>query len=291
MIRFPALVGVLLLSLSGSAIAASSRVECGNVKSTYAGRPVQYCALLPPSYDSSATTNKVYPVLYLLHGLGQDSQSLISDGIWNLVDDLQDRKAIGEFVIITPNAGNSFYVNAKSGKPRYEDFFIREFLPAMEHKYRIGNSRASRAISGISMGGYGALRFAFKYPQMFSSVSAHSAALMEQLPKSAVAVGLGRFIGPAFGVPLDVSYWKSNSPFVPARTAQLNGIKIYFDCGDHDDYGFEGGAASLHRLLTDRRVPHEFHIYPGGHDWSYFSEHLPASLEFHSKVFGLVPAK
>jgi S-formylglutathione hydrolase FrmB len=289
MTKYRAFACLLFLFLSAWASAATSRVECGSVKSTYSGRPVRYCALLPPSYDAS--TNKTYPVLYLLHGLGQDSQSLISDGIWNLVEDLQERKAIGEFVIITPNAGNSFYINAKSGKPRYEDFFIREFLPAMESKYRIGKTRATRAISGISMGGYGALRFAFKYPQLFSSVSAHSAALMEQLPKAAGAVGLGRFIGPAFGVPLDVSYWKSNSPFVAARTAQINGLKIYFDCGDHDDYGFESGAASLHKILSDRHIAHEFHIYPGGHDWAYFSEHLPASLEFHSKVFGLSASK
>ena len=102
---------------------------------------------------------------------------------------------------------------------------------------------------------------------------------------------MGRFIGPAFGVPLDVSYWKSNTPFVPARTAQLNALKIYFDCGDHDDFGFETGANALHKVLNARKISHEFHVYPGGHDWPYFSEHLPASLEFHSKVFGLSAPK
>src|SRR6266403_774536 len=231
---------------------AQSRVECGNVKSTYAGHPVGYCALLPPSYDRTASTARPYPVLYMLHGLGQDSQSLINDGIWNLVEDLQGQGSIGEFVIITPNGDRSFYINSKNGRVKYEDFFIREFLPAMERKFRISHSRAGRAISGISMGGFGALRFAFKYPQMFSSVSAHSAALMERLPKASNAVGLGNFIGPAFGVPLDTDYWKANSPFVFARTAQTGGLKIYFDCGDHDDYGFEYGAESLHKLLTSR---------------------------------------
>jgi S-formylglutathione hydrolase FrmB len=264
---------------------SQSRVECGSVKSTYAGRPVGYCALLPPSYDRTASTAKSYPVLYMLHGLGQDSQSLINDGIWNLVEDLQGKGTIGEFVIITPDGGRSFYINSKNERVKYEDFFIREFLPAMEHKFRISHSRSGRAISGISMGGYGALRFAFKYPQVFSSVSAHSAALMEVLPKASGSVGLGNFIGPAFGTPLDTDYWKANSPFVFARTAQTGALKIYLDCGDHDGYGFEAGAESLHKLLLARKIPHEFHIYPGGHDWEYFSQHLPASLEFHSKAF------
>jgi S-formylglutathione hydrolase FrmB len=223
----------------------------------------------------------------MLHGLGQDSQSLINDGIWNLVEDLQGQKKIGEFVIITPNAGNSFYIDAKDGRVRYEDFVIREFLPAMERKFRISHSRAGRAISGISMGGYGALRFAFKYPQLFSAVSAHSPALMERLPNGAGAAGVGSFIGPSFGRPLDTEFWRANSPFVSARTVQPNGMKIYFDCGDRDDYGFETGAESLHKLLTARKIPHEYHLYPGGHDWRYFSKHLPESLEFHSKVFGL----
>lgn len=281
----PSVLCWLLMLLFAVPSFAQSRVECGKVKSTFAGQPVSYCALLPPSYDVAASSSKIFPVLYMLHGLGQDSESLINDGIWNLVEDLQSKKSIGEFVIITPNGDRSFYINSKSGRVKYEDFFIREFLPAMEHKFRISQSRSGRAISGISMGGYGALRFAFKYPQLFSSVSAHSAALMERLPKQSAAAGLGNFIGPAFGVPLDVDYWKANSPFVFARTIQASGLKIYFDCGDRDDYGFENGAESLNKLLTSRNIPHEFHIYPGGHDWVYFSQHLPASLEFHSKVF------
>src|SRR6266481_1990397 len=128
------LISILLLFALPSF--AQSRVECGNVKSTYAGRSVGYCALLPPSYDRTDSTARTYPVLYMLHGLGQDSQSLINDGIWNLVEDLQGQKSIGEFVIISPNAGNSFYINSKNGRARYEDFFIREFLPAMERKFR-----------------------------------------------------------------------------------------------------------------------------------------------------------
>ena len=70
-----------------------------------------------------------------------------------------------------------------------------------------------------------------------------------------------------------------------ARTADLHGLKIYFDCGDQDDYGFEAGAAALDKILTSRHIPHEYHQYPGRHDAAYFGEHLPASLEFASRAF------
>ncbi|MGH7746506.1 MAG: alpha/beta hydrolase-fold protein, partial [Candidatus Dormibacteria bacterium] len=71
--------------------------------------------------------------------------------------------------------------------------------------------------------------------------------------------------------------------------AHLARLRIYFDCGADDDYGFEKGAQTLHDTLASRGVPHEFHLYPGGHDWRYFAAHLPASLEFHSRAFGLGP--
>jgi S-formylglutathione hydrolase FrmB len=93
-------------------------------------------------------------------------------------------------------------------------------------------------------------------------------------------------VGPAFGRPLDTEYWKKESPFAYARTANLHGLKIYFDCGDSDQYGFNAGAESLDKILSSRKIPHEFHIYPGGHDWQYFAEHLPASLQFDSKALG-----
>ena len=135
------------------------------------------------------------------------------------------------------------------------------------------------------MGGFGALRTAFKYPQMFSAVAAHSAALIEKMPRGAENTPVGMILGSVFGSPFDPSYWESQSPFAFAKTANLSGLKIYFDCGDQDSYGFDAGARALDTLLTKRKVAHEFHIYPGGHDWQYFAAHLPASLQFVSQAF------
>jgi S-formylglutathione hydrolase FrmB len=157
----------------------------------------------------------------------------------------------------------------------------------MERRFRVVGNRAGRAIGGISMGGYGALRFAFKYPQMFASVAVHMPALLEELPHGSSDVGLTVFLGNAFGSPLNERFWKENSPFVFARTANLQGLKIYFDCGDQDNYGFNAGVRQLDKLLTARHVAHEAHIYPGGHDMQFVSQHLEASMAFQSKAMGL----
>lgn len=271
---------------------AASRVECNAIKSAILNRAVRYCALLPASYDAAKARR--FPVLYYLHGLGADEQSLVRSGGWNLVESLQEEKRIGEFVIITPDGGRSFYINSRDGRQRYEDFFLREFLPVIEKRYRVQATRAGRALAGTSMGGYGALRLAFKYPLLFSAVSAHSAALMERLPQGAgetpgLAGGGGRgILGDVFGSPLDPAFYERNSPLTLARTTPgLARLKIYFDCGRDDEYGFDAGAEKLHQTLGSRRIVHEFHIFPGGHGWSYVAEHLDESLEFHSRAFGL----
>jgi S-formylglutathione hydrolase FrmB len=130
------------------------------------------------------------------------------------------------------------------------------------------------------MGGYGALRFAFKYPQMFAAVSAHMPALLENLPHGSANTGLSAYMGTAFGRPVDEAYWKANTPFVYARAANLKNLKIYFDCGDQDDFGFDAGTRQLDKLLTQRNVPHIAHIYPGRHNGEFVAAHIEESLTF-----------
>jgi S-formylglutathione hydrolase FrmB len=264
---------------------AFGRAECVSISSRILARDVPYCVLLPPSYDTEKTRR--YSILYLLHGLGDNDQFLIHSGGMNLIEDLWEQKQLAEFLIVTPAAGASFYINSHDGKRRYEDFFIQEFLPGVEKRYRAQSGRASRGIAGISMGGYGALHIAFRHPQLFAAVGAHSAALIEKLPNisapNSQQLSVLRVLGSAFGSPFDAAFWIQNDPVTIARGANLAGLKIYFDCGSDDDYGFESGAQSLDKLLASRHIPHEFHLYPGGHDWTYFAEHLPAMLAFESQ--------
>ena len=267
--------------------AATGRVECNSLPSKILAHPVNYCVILPPSYDTDKS--RKFPILYFFHGLGDNEQMFIHAGGFNLVEDLWERGQLNEFLIATPDAGSSFYINGRDGKIRYEDFLVQEFLPAIESRYRARPGRANRAVSGVSMGGYGALHLAFRHPQLFSSVSAHSAAIIDKLPAFTAASSGGgmraRVLGGTFGSPPDTAFWDRNSPLTLAGSANLAGLKIYFDCGDHDDFGFETGAEALDKILASRHIPHEAHIYPGRHDWQYFAEHLPASLEFHSHNF------
>jgi S-formylglutathione hydrolase FrmB len=272
---------------------AAGRAECRSLPSKILARDVAFCVLLPPSYDADKTRR--YPVLYFLHGLGENEQMLVNSGGWNLIQDLWEQKQIGEFLIVTPAARRSFYINSRDGRVRYEDFFIREFLPFIESHYHIRTDRAHRGISGVSMGGYGSLRLGLRYPEQFGSVSAHSAALIAKLPRAqldgAAEESLTWAIGGAFGTPFDPAFWDRESPFALVRnSSRPAGLHLYFDCGTEDEFGFNRGAQAFHDLLVSRGIPHEFHLYPGGHDETYVAQHLAASLAFHSRAFGIAPA-
>jgi S-formylglutathione hydrolase FrmB len=277
---------------------AQSRIDCSALNSTILKRPVHYCVFLPSGYDAGAAQHPAtrYPVLYFLHGLGDNEQTLFNSGGWTLLDDLRKQHKMGDFLIVAPEGRRSFYVNSADGSVRYSDFFLQEFMPAIEHKYRIRPGRAGRAISGISMGGYGALRFAFAHPELFSAVSAQSAALITESPQqldaaSQTGVPILTVLGPVFGKPIDVRHWNENNPLMLAKKNAV-GLKkraIYFNCGQDDNYGFEKGAAELNNELQREHVPHEYHAYPGDHSLTYFLSHFDEVMEFHSKAFGLLP--
>jgi len=275
----------------GSPARAIARGDCSTLRSKILARAVPYCVLLPPSYD--AETERRYPVLYFLHGLGDNQEMFLHSGGIRLVEDLWDDHQIGEFLIVTPAGDKSFYINSREGRQRYEDFFLQEFMSAIEKQYRAASGRANRGIAGVSMGGYGAMHIAFQHADLFVAVGANSAALLQKLPKLGPddlrQFTMQRVLGPAFGSPIDSAFWYKNDPLTIAKTAHLEKLQIYFDCGYEDDYGFETGAMALDKLLTERQVPHEFELFPGGHDWTYFAAHLPAVLKFQSRAFGLSP--
>jgi S-formylglutathione hydrolase FrmB len=258
--------------------------------STALARPVRYCAFLPPSFDQDKTRR--YPVLYYLHGLGDNEQSLLNFGGWDIVEHLRVNGKIGDFVILAPSGGHTFYLNSADGKVRYEDFLTKEFMPQMEKKYRIEGTRATRGITGVSMGGYGALRLGFKYPGQFAAVSAQMPALIPEVPENINAGGRGSpaaMLGDVFGDPFNREYFAHNNVFHFAKTdpvSELKRLKIYFDVGRNDDYGFEQGAQTLDKLLTGRGIPHEFHVYPGGHDPQFVMRHFGDVIEFQWKVIG-----
>ena len=273
---------------------AQSRIDCNALNSKILKQVVHYCVYLPAGYDTTAkATDARYPVLYFLHGLGDNEQTLFNSGGWTLLDDLRRHGKMGDFLIVAPEGRRTFYINSSDGSVRYNDFFLRELIPHIENHYRVRPDRSSRAISGISMGGYGALRFAFAHPEMFSAVSAQSAALITATPSELntadrAGAPLGKVLSAVFGSPIEVSHWNENSPFVLARknVAGVRKLAIYFNCGKDDNYGFEEGAATLDRLLSKEGVKHEYHLYFGDHSLPYFLSHFAEVMEFHSRVFG-----
>lgn len=271
---------------SATVALAQGRLDCAAYKSAILNGEVRFCVALPPAYDTDKTRR--FPVIYYLHGLGEDERALLP--LWGIIGDQQQAGTVKQFLVITPDAGASFYINSKDGKVRYEDFFVHEFIPAMEKKYRIERSRATRGIQGSSMGGYGALRFAFKYPQMFAAVAAEMPALYEKFPRRLIPYFEMSRRNAAeqspFGHPFDEAFWINNTPFTLARenAAGIRALKlkIYFDVGSQDDYGFDDGVRELDKVLTSLHIPHQAHVYPGGHNAAFVADHFPAALKFVS---------
>ena len=269
---------------------AQGRIDCSVFNSHILHRDVRYCVMLPMNYQTD--TKAKYPVLYFLHGLGENEQTLLQSGGWGLIEDLRRDRKIGEFLMVAPEGRGSFFINSADGRDHYSDFLLAEFLPFIETKYRVNRERKSRGVTGLSMGGYGALRFAFAHPELFGSVSAQSPALMTESPPELDAdlrdAGpLAKLLGTVFGNPINLAHWNQNNPFLLARKnqAQLRTQAIYINCGQEDEYGFAASAEQMHKQLLAEKIPHEFHLYPGGHNAEYFLSHLGETIEFHWHAF------
>jgi S-formylglutathione hydrolase FrmB len=288
---------LFLVPLLFSRAHAQGRIDCNAIESHILGEAVRYCVMLPPGYDaaSGGHSQRRYPVLYFLHGLGDNEQTLFKGGGWDLIEDLRQKGQISDFLVVVPEGKRSFYINSADGRVRYSDFFIREFIPYIESHYSIHRERSARAISGMSMGGYGALRFAFAYPELFSSVSAQSAALIVDPPQQQKAMPtptlLSGLLGAVFGNPIDLAHWNQNSPFVLVKRnralIRTTKLSVYFNCGQYDEFGFDQGAKELHRQLQAEGIPHEYRLYPGNHDAAYFLAHLGEVMMFHSRAFAV----
>jgi len=288
---------LFLVPLLFSQVHAQGRIDCNALESRVLRQPVHYCVMLPHDYDVAITGHspRRYPVLYFLHGLGDNEQTFFKSGGWDLVEDLRQQGAISDFLIVVPEGKRSFYTNSADGRVRYNDFFVREFIPYIESHYSIRRQRSARAVSGVSMGGYGALRFAFAHPELFSSVSAQSAALIAEPPKETEAMHsltpLSPVLASVFGNPIDLHHWNENNPFSLAKqnraAIRTAGLAIYFNCGNEDEFGFDQGAMELHKQLEGEGITHEFHLYPGNHGAEFFLSHLGETLKFHSRVFAV----
>lgn len=248
--------------------------------------PVEYSIYLPPDYD---TSERSYPVLYLLHGYSDDETGWIQFGEANLIADRGI--ANGDFppcIIVMPDGKVTWYSNSFDGKDPWEDMFIGEFIPFIEKQYRVRPQKEFRAIAGLSMGGNGALLLSMRHPDLFSSCVAMSAGTFtdEEILEGEM---YNRYFGNIHGPKPagDVSdHWKEYSPLYLLDSVdkeKLKSIRFYIDCGD-DDFLYRGNSA-LHVKMRDLGIPHEYRVREGSHTWSYWRTGLFDGLKFISEKF------
>lgn len=278
----------LLLAFMGlalSAVSAQSTADCSVIHSRILARSVPYCVIVPPSFKTDK--DRHYPIVYYLHGLGDNEQSLVNFGGWTIYEGLLQKKKVGEMILAAPMGFTSFFIDARTGKFDYEEFFFKEFVPAIESKYRAGGSRNQRAVVGISMGGFGALHYAFERPQMFAAVVGIMPALFAQLPESYGSEMEEKMLTNVFGNASSPAHFNKVSVFTLAANqpaSELRHLKIAFNAGSSDDYGFYDGVTALDRLLKKRDIPHESRIDPGRHNAQYAMGHFGEALEFVYKA-------
>ncbi len=265
-------------------------------------REINYSVFLPKDYDAEDQQQTRYPTIFFLHGMWEDHQRFYSRGGAPVLDQLVGDGSLPKVVFVCVNdfTRGSFYINGK--KYQVEDMFLEDLVPHIEKTYRCKKGRSHRALLGVSMGGFGALKIAFKHPKVFGVVASHSAAilpedsgkLLEAFPWAARYAD--RLIVPVFGKPVDTELWAAENPLTLARALepkQLDGLQIYFDCGDADRYEFDQPNVKLHGVLKQRKIKHDWRLVKGGsHGWNsrrtpkgYNQTALPYSLRFIAKAW------
>lgn len=280
----------LFLFNYGLSFGQGSLKESLTFESSILGKDVQYSIYLPPEYES---TNRRYPVLYLLHGYTDDESGWIQFGqVKKIADQHADDVDISSMIIVMPDAGVSWYVNSNDGNTRYEDFFVDEFIPAIDSQYRTRSEKEFRAVAGLSMGGYGTLIMALKHSRLFTAAAPLSAAVfLDEEIKSMEQETWDE----VFHVPFDeglegekrfTDHYRANSVLDLVKNGNvdsLNTVNYYIDCGD-DDFLIKGNM-ELHSAMIDKEIEHEFRIRDGGHEWNYWRTALPEVLRFVSQSF------
>jgi S-formylglutathione hydrolase FrmB len=267
-------VVLALLVLLLTAPALASVVATREFKSFALERQWSYAVYLPDSYE---TSNLRYPVMYLLHGARGDLNNWIVFGnIQSTADALIARGEIPPTIIVMPDAGESWYIDRKE---KMETAVIQDLIRDVEQHFRTVSKREGRLIGGLSMGGYGALRFALKYPEKFAAAALLSPAIYDpEPPEQSSARHAAPFAAPDF----DVAVWRSlNYPALwDAYLQKKTPVPMYINSGDDDHLFIEVEAAKLYELLRRNKQPAELRIVDGGHAWPVWEGTIGDALRY-----------
>ena len=255
-----------------------------SLKSEILGSERKYAIYLPSDYDYS---NREYPVLYLLHGAGDDHTGWVQFGEVKSITDKANKNGVStSMIIVMPDAqtGKKGYFNDISQKWNYEDFFFKEFIPFIEKKYRIKSEKRYRAIAGLSMGGGGSFIYALRHPEMFSSACPLSGYMGELSYTEFYEKNKKKHEN--YRREKLFNYYSNHNALsiIQNQTVEnLKSVRWYIDCGDND-FLYEGNSL-VHIALKKRGIPHEYRVRNGSHNWTYWRGSLPRVLAFVSEHF------
>jgi enterochelin esterase-like enzyme len=267
-----------LVFVSGATAQQGHVFETRKMKSEILKMERNYAIYLPPGYNE---TDRSYPVLYLLHGSGDDHTGWVQFGQVQHIAD----KTIGEgeaapMIIVMPDANTQVrgYFNVPDGSFAYENFFFKELIPHIEKTYRVRSDRRYRAISGLSMGGGGTIYYTLHHPEMFAAAA----------PLSATTGSWLRGENKATPEQIEAHNQKHNLENIIQNASEkeledIRKIRWYISCGD-DDFLFKDNS-EMHVLFRTKNIPHEYRVKDGGHTWTYWRMELPKVMEFVSKSF------
>ena len=292
--RTALLIAVALISLAYSETGSAQRgaratVETVQFHSALVGKTLPYNVVLPSDYRTSRVTR--YPVLYLLHGLAGH----YSD--WLTRTNVADYASKYRIIVVMPEGNDSWYTDhATVASDKYESYFMRELLPDVQKRYRTIESRYGRGVAGLSMGGYGALKFGLKYPGTFAFAGSMSGALRPTTWTEEELKDFKAIRDSVFGVfgPMGSDTRKANDIHQIARNATAARISslpyLYLDCGTEDVLA--GDNARFAALLAEKKIAHEYRQLPGNHSWQYWDQQVREVLKIAAeKLRGLRPAK
>lgn len=277
---------VLCFLLPTILIAQSGKVfDNLSMKSTILKSDRKYSIYLPSDYE---TSERSYPVLYLLHGSGDDQTGWVQFGeVLHIADNAIAEGKSTAMIIVMPdaNTGQRGYFNSVKGDWRYEDFFFGEFVPYIEETYRIRGEKRYRAIAGLSMGGGGTFMYALHHPEMFSSACPLSASTGPLTVEETYSYLKRRGIEGVSDEQAKAYFEQHSTLFLMNNMSdeQKKAVRWYIDCGD-DDFLYEGNSL-VHIAMRKKEIPHEFRTRDGGHSWIYWRSALPEVLFFVSQAF------
>ncbi len=263
-----------------------------SMTSVILGQEVNYSVVLPLDYYRS---NRAYPVVYLLHGLGDNESSWLEYGrIAQIADKANAGKEIVPMIFIIPQGFRNYYVNDFAGTFLYEDMFVKELVPFIDKTYRTIPDNLHRATMGYSMGGFGALMLPVRHLDVFSvsvplSISVRTDEQYMVEDASEWNDQWGRLFGGVgkAGTERITDYYKQYSPFHyfnSGNAQSFSGLRLFIDNGD-DEHTLCRSNEELHILLRDLHIQHEYRVRNGGHEFSYWREALPNALHFISDSF------